>query len=690
MEQILPGVWKLTLGDPESLTPVALRHRQPAADRLAQFPAVECPFPADAITGAASSRGYQLSIPLSPDEQVYGLGLQLLSFNQRGLKKTLRVNSDPKADTGDSHAPVPFYISTAGYGVLIDTARYLTMYMGCTKPVRDRRDEVGEGEQRKIALSTNELYSNKAATDEDRVIAEVPIAQGVDVYIFAGPTMREAVQRYNLFSGGGCLPPRWGLGPWYRVRGDFDQQQTEDFAAGMRADAMPCDVLGLEPGWHSHAYSCTYVWSDKFPEPGKMVAGLGAQGYHVNLWEHAFVHAASPIYGDMLPYAGDYEVWKGLVPDFTIPAARQVFANHHEQAHIALGVSGYKLDECDNSDFISFPWSYPEISRFPSGLDGEQMHSLMGLNYQETIEGAFRRRGLRTYSEVRSAHALAAPYPFVLYSDLYEHRDFIRGVANCGFSGLLWCPEVRHAVSVEDLIRRLQAVAVSPQALVNAWYIKNAPWKQWDTEANNADRLAEGYQEVENACREILRLRMQLIPYLYAAFFRYQQEGVPPFRALVMDYPDDPNVYGLDDHYLIGDRLLAAPVTAGVTERKVYLPAGDWYDFWTGERYTGGQTITYAVPLNIVPLFVKAGAVLPLAVPTLHTDDPASWQLTVRVYGDGQMPATLVEDDGITTRIEEGVYNTVTLAWQQSEGTLTREETADVPHYTVVEWQTIA
>jgi alpha-D-xyloside xylohydrolase len=135
-------------------------------------------------------------------------------------------------------------------------------------------------------------------------------------------------------------------------------------------------------------------------------------------------------------------VWDGIVPDFLTPEARRIFANYHEREHVALGVSGYKLDECDNSDFTR-NWSFPEISRFPSGADGEQMHSLFGLRYQDTIQGIFEKRNQRTYGLVRSSHALAAPYPYVLYSDLYDHATSIRSVAHAGFSGLLWTPEVR-------------------------------------------------------------------------------------------------------------------------------------------------------------------------------------------------------------------------------------------------------
>ncbi len=152
---------------------------------------------------------------------------------------------------------------------------------------------------------------------------EVPDSHGVDVYLFAGPTMREAVQRYNLFSGGGPLPPRWGLGFWYRCYGNFSQDEVLGLADELRREKIPCDVLGLEPGWQSHSYSCSFVWSDKFPDPAGMISRLNESGYKVNLWEHAFTHPTSPLHSALLPYSGDYEVWDGLVPDFRRRAGAQ-------------------------------------------------------------------------------------------------------------------------------------------------------------------------------------------------------------------------------------------------------------------------------------------------------------------------------------------------------------------------------
>ncbi|MEI6276582.1 MAG: glycoside hydrolase family 31 protein [Prolixibacteraceae bacterium] len=684
-ETVMPGLWKFTIGNPEKITPQSTRMVEPALAGMQNLPVVtNCP---TKPVWEVNSRGVLVRLGLGKDEFVYGLGLQFQSFQQRGLKKMLRVNADPLADSGDSHAPVPFFVTTSGYGILIDTARYATVYMGNKKhkPGKVLKDIVDKnGNDGWNAL--NGPYERLGLGLDSEIMIEIPRCEGVDIYVFGGPTMMQAVQRYNLFSGGGALPPRWGLGFWYRVQSDFNQEQVKGMADYFRTSKIPCDVIGLEPHWQTHSYSCTYVWGDRFGNPAQMVKELKDDHFRINLWEHAFVHPKAPIYEDLLPYSGDYEVWEGLVPDFIGKEARQIYGAFHKKEHVDIGVSGYKADECDNSDFTG-NWSFPELSKFPSGADGEQMHSLIGLRYQDTIMGVFNEKKQRTYGLVRSSGALASPYPFVLYSDLYQHRTFIHGVAQSGFSGLLWTPEVRHAVSNEDLIRRMQTVVFSPLAMINAWYLKNAPWKQIDRKANNEGRFAENWEKLEAQCREIIELRMKMIPVIYAAFVKYHHQGIPPFRALVMDYPSDPAVRNISNQFLLGDNLLIAPVVEGETTRKVYLPEGEWYSLWNSEKFNGKQEYTFEVPLSQIPVFVKSGTILPLAKPTLHTEDPESWHLTALVYGTNSQPAVLFEDDG--SYMPE--LNEVKLVWdnKKQKGNLVRNGKYVGPQYSVIEWKFI-
>ncbi|WP_248924266.1 TIM-barrel domain-containing protein [Paenibacillus hamazuiensis] len=674
MEKIANGVWRLCFGQPENHTPVRLRKTEIRTEQLGKL---ECPgtppFASQEIVVRQTARGVHIELPLAAEEHIYGFGLQLHRLDHTGRKKMIRVNSDPVADTGDSHAPVPFYVSTAGYGVYVDTARYATFYCGTN--LRKGASEHKKFAAKAVGTSEIELYGYQVSEGNRAVVVDVPSAEGIDVYLFEGPDIAAAVQRYNLFSGGGCLPPAWGLGMWYRAYSAAKKEDVMRLAHTFREDRMPVDVFGFEPGWQTKAYSCSFVWDEgRFPGHEEMLEELHEMNYRVNLWEHLFVHPTSPIYSVLKPYSGDYEVWEGLVPDLSLPEARKIFSEHHEKEFVDKGIAGFKLDECDSSDFVHSNWSFPDIAEFPSGMDGEQMHNMLGAFYQETIQAPFEKAGKRTLSQVRASGALASPYPFVLYSDLYNHKVFIRGVAGCGFSGLLWSPEVRQAESPEDLIRRIQTTVFSPMALLNCWRIPNPPWMQVDRDKNIRGEFLDNYEQIRDICRTLFEIRMALIPYLYTAYARYSMEGRPPFRALVMDYPDDPNTYGIDDAYMMGEAVLVAPLVAGAAERTVYLPHGTWRCFWTNKSYEGGQTYTFAPGLERIPVLVKEGTLLPLAKPMPFVADEAVFDVTLHAYGDNARECRLYEDDGRSFAYRNGEYNWVTVS-VNPDGTIRTERT---------------
>lgn len=381
---------------------------------------------------------------------------------------------------------------------------------------------------------------------------------------------------------------------------------------------------------------------------------MSKQGYKLNLWEHLYVYPKAPFYKELVPYSGDYEVWNGLVPDFATKGASELFENYHRDTFVKKGIAGFKLDECDNSDYNPSNWAFPDSTEFPSGMDGEQMHQAIGTLYQNLIYRIYRKENRRTYSQVRSSGALAAPLPFVLYSDLYDHKQFIRGVVNSGFSGLLWCPEVRDCANGDDLLRRLQTVVFSSHSLINSWRIPSPPWKQTDIEKNLAGEPMDTADYYTAECRKLFELRMSLLPYLYSAFVEYSHSGKPPIRALVMDYPEDMAARMVDDEYLFGESMLVCPLTYEEgTSRKVYLPQGRWYNFFTGTAVEGGRTMETEAAYNEIPVFVKDGAIIPLAKPVMHVDKDTVFEMTVKIFGEADGRFVLYEDDFATFDFEE-------------------------------------
>jgi alpha-D-xyloside xylohydrolase len=686
-EKIADGIWRVRLGTPEALVPTHFRSGDMQVESLKKLPAVaEPPVNVADIGFAVSPRGCAITLPMSTQEHVYGLGLSTAEFDKTDKRQILIPSDNPEVEGGPSHAPVPFYVSTSGYGVFIDTARYTTFRAGTTSP---RESAVAAGETGAgVATSTEELYRSRKLK-ERQMLVEVPAAQGIDVYIFAGPQMADAVRRYNLFAGGGAVPPLWGLGMAYRGKGDFSAEDSLNLARSFRADGIPCDCWGIEPGWQTASYSCSFVWNDKlFPDPTNFVQQMNGLGYRLSFWEHCFTRGTSPMYQSLLPWSGSYRVWGGLVPDFALNETRKIFIAHHEQVLFSLnGPGAMKLDECDNQPWSPKQWSFPECSRFPSGLDGEQMHSLLGVLYQQTMLEPFQTRNQRTWGLVRNSQALAAPLPYVIYSDSYDHRCYVRGLANEGFSGLLWVPEVRDASSLDDLYRRIETVIFSPQALINTWYMKLPPWQQINRDRSNAGEIMPEHVEATAIVKHLFELRMSLVPYLYSAFNEYRLTGTPPVRALVMDYPADPKTYAADDEFLFGPAMLVAPLFAGEEKRNVYLPAGKWHDFWTDEEFAGGREIEVTKPANQIPLFVKDNSLIPLAAPVQHITKDTVFDLTVKVYGKNPGPFVLFEDDGESNDYLAGKQTQVTLQWSGLAGHVDRTGSYAGPaRYQVSKW----
>ncbi|MHB1456594.1 MAG: glycoside hydrolase family 31 protein [Armatimonadota bacterium] len=556
------------------------------------------------------ARGVSMSFVSPQDERFYGFGLQFHSLNQRGKTRIIKTNADTPVDNGKAHAVTSFFISSKGYGIFVDDSGYSEFHMASLNP-----DE----------------YSFDIMN------------RSLDMYFIYGPEPRDVVERYTWLTGMAYMPPKWGLGFWYRMHHEWNADKTKEIADKFREEKIPCDVIGLEPGWQTHAYSCSYVWNKgNFSDPPAYVDWMRDRGFRLNLWEHAYVHPTSPIY-DELKTAGvvaDKVVWEGLVPDLTLPEARRIFTKFHEAEHVNLGVSGYKLDECDGSDDTG-GWFFPDDTQFPGGLDGSKMHNLLGFLYQQTMHEMFDRRGERTYLLVRASFAGAQRYASCIYSDYYGLDQYIRACVNSGFSGVLWCPEVRQTGSDEEFVRRCQVMFFAPMAMINAWADGVTPWEKG--------------AEVESIFKRYAELRMRLIPYIYTAFKEARDTGISLIRALVMDYPDDLAAADVDNQFMFGGSMMVAPIISGPS-RTVYLPAGNWIDYWTGETYKGGVSIEYKAPLDRIPLFIKEGSIISMYPVMQYVGEKPVTEIEFDIYPcKSKSSYTLYEDDGETTKYLKGI-----------------------------------
>jgi alpha-D-xyloside xylohydrolase len=206
---------------------------------------------------------------------------------------------------------------------------------------------------------------------------------------------------------------------------------------------------------------------------------------------------------------------------------------------------------------------------------------------------------------------------------------------------------VRHAENAEDLIRRVQSVIFSPQALVNAFYLSEMLWEM---------------HGCTDEIRDLFRIRMSLVPYLFTMFYDYHTQGKPPVRALVCDYEHEAQALTCQDEYLFGDAMLVAPIITGEQERDVWLPQGEWFDFFTGQRYEGG---THHIKTDAIPVFVKGGTLLPVAEPVDYIQADTCFAITLRAYGDcTNAVCRLVEDSDETST---ATYRVIALTQDQPE-----------------------
>ena len=661
-QKMANGVWKTAVGKPEKNNLLTIAGVGPKISAINQMSIAKFPLATNEIKVEVYDGKTYLRFPLDQNEKIFGLGLNFKTVEQRG--RILRLHEDhyDGIDNGRSHAPIPFYVSSKGYGIFINSARYIDIWVGTG--VRAESKNAPKARDR----NTDPKWSASPYSDNVEIL--VP-TEGVELYVFGGPSTLEAVSRFNLYQGGGSLPPKWGLGFWHRTPTLFNDSLLLNEVEGFTKHQFPLTVIGLEPGWQSKAYPCTYEWDNKrFPDPKGLINQLKDKGIYTNLWINPYISPESNLIKALQPYTASHTVWSGYVPDYSMKQTNTIIGNHLKKNLLDIGVSGFKMDENDGFDF----WLWPDVAKFPSRMPAEIMRQTYGMMMQKLNTKLYRAENKRTYGLVRGTNAGATSFPFVIYNDYYSHRDFITALINSSFIGTLWTPEVRSSGSAEEWLRRMQTVCFSPIAMLNAWADGTKPWT---------------FPEVEKEVAEVANLRMQLIPYLYTCFADYAFYGRPPFRAmnLVDGFTSNNEI---KDQYMVGDNLLIAPLFTGETNRKVSLPAGKWYDFYTGKLAGEAEIITVAPGLAHIPVFVRNGGIIPMAVNNIVAE--GKYDIVIRYYGDKETSYQLYDDDGKTFDYEKGAFSWRTISIKKDSqgklmGTLSNAEKNKPDNIGKVTWE---
>ena len=504
----------------------------------------------------------------------------------------------------------------------------------------------------------------------------------LDYYIIYGPEPAEILRTYTELTGRMPMPPKWSLG-YHQCRWSYESEEVvRELAGEFRKRRIPCDVIHLDIDY-MRGYR-VFTWSPKrFSNPAGLIKDLSEAGFKtVTIVDPGVKYEPEADYEvfdqgvekDCFVRKADGKLFHGYVwpdkavfPDFLRPEVRDWWGDWHKTL-TDIGVAGIwndmnepALDDRpfgDPGNKIWFPFDAPQGPKDEQTTHWE-VHNLYGLSMaQASFQGLEKlRANKRSFVLTRSGFAGVQRWSSVWMGDnqsLWEHLEMsLPMLSNMGLSGVAFvgCDIGGFAgnATAEMFARWMQVGMLYPlmrghSAMSTA---RHEPWVFGE--------------RVENICREYIELRYRLLPYIYTLFWEAATTGAPILRPLLYHYPNDPTTYKLYDQVFLGPFLMAAPIyRPGIEHRAVYLPEGCWYDWWTGERYLGPTHILAHAPLERMPLYVRASAIIPIAPVMQHTGELPLDPLTLRVYPGARNEWTFYEDDGETFDYKNGASATTT------------------------------
>lgn len=576
---------------------------------------------------------------LGKEEKFYGLGDKMGFINRRGYDYENWNTSDPKAQTENFKAlykSIPFFVTLKGstaFGLFFDNTYKAYFDFGKESP---------------------DYYFYAAD------------GGSLDYYFLAGPAFTRVVENYTYLTGTTPLPQLWTLG-FHQSRFGFEgAQDVLAVADKFRELDVPCDVIHLDIDYmDGHK---VFTWNDKaFQAPGELTAALKEKGFHVVTINDpgvkqeegyaAFDEAVEKGYflKDKEGNLYSNRVWAGLTafPDFGRKDVRDWWGEKHRFL-IDAGIDGIWNDMNEPRGFNGdLPNDLPMMDNDRLADHGE-LHNVYG-HYMNmaTFEGVKKLTGKRPFVVTRACYAGSQKYAMTWMGDnhsMWMHLQMaLVQILSAGVSGYAYCGTdvggFGSDATPELLCRWTQLGTFSP-------FFRN--------HSSMGTRRQEPWvfgPETLDICRKAIRLRYELLPYLYDCFRECEQTGLPILRPVVMHYQDDPNTTDLNGEFLFGDRMLVAPVLEqGADKKLVYLPAGTWYDYATGAAYEGGRYHVVDAPLDTCPIFVKAGAVIPTYEVKEHIPAEGYDAVTLRVYpGSGEY--VHYQDNGTDYAYQDGAYN---------------------------------
>ncbi|MCS3841791.1 alpha-xylosidase [Microbacterium sp. AK031] len=563
------------------------------------------------ITGPDDTWVHQ-QLSLEPGERVYGFGERFGAFAKNG-QVIESWNADGGTASEQAYKSVPFYLSSRGYGVLVDSPDRVSFEVG------------------------SEINS--------RVQFSVP-GESVAYYLFAGPTPKDVLRRYTALTGRPARVPAWSFGLWLTTSftAEYDEATVNSFIDGMAERDLPLSVFHFDCFWMREYQWTDFEWDPRaFPDPEGQLARLHERGLKVSAWINPYIAQRSRLFEEAaakgyLLKRTDGGVWQwdlwqagmGIV-DFTNPEAASWYTGHLERL-MDQGVDTFKTDFGERIPAEGVEWF--------DGSDPKRMHNYYPQLYNEIVFRALeRRRGAGdAVLFARSATAGGQQYPVHWGGDsdstFPSMAESLRGGLSLAMSGFgYWSHDIGGFEGTPDagLFKRWLAFGLlSSHSRLHGSSSFRVPWV-FDEESVDVTRL-------------FTNLKMRLMPYLAGVAEQAHTEGIPMMRPMVLEFPDDRSGFDADTQYMLGDALLVAPVFTAEGDVEYYLPAGSWTSLLDGEVAEGSRWPTENHDYRGLPLRVRPGTVLPWGARDDRPDYEWADGVTLRCFElpDGHDSLTVV------------------------------------------------
>jgi alpha-D-xyloside xylohydrolase len=592
-----------------------------------------------------------------PDEHYYGLGQ-----NQEGVLdhrfQTVNCWHDYGAPGGESVC-VPFMVSSRGYGLVWDNPSKTTIRAG---------------------FNEQTMWLSQ-------------VGDRVSFFVIAGNNTDEIYSGYRTLTGPTPMLPKAAYGFTQSKQRYDSQDEILSVAKGYRERHLPADIIVVDFLYYTKMGQMD-MDPAKWPDPEAMNRQLHDTGFKsmISIWPR---FAKGSRYYEMLVKKGWFENDADGTPtngrhmdrvgsdiDTTNPDAAKWFWETIRDNYIDRGFDAIWLDETE-------PDIPPDNSYFSIG-PGRRYYNVYPLFHTASVyEGSRKESDRRVLTLARAAYLGAQRNAAIFWSsDIYSTWDTLKRQVPAGLnftaSGFpYWCNDVGGFNGLPPEHHPLHPPLIDPSdardnvggyddypELYVRWYQYGVFQPIFRTHGTRTFNEIWTYgKQAEPILEKYLKLRYELLPYIYSLGYQSYKTGAPYMRALFMDFPNDAKISAIGDEYMFGPAFLVAPVTdQGATSRSVYLPAGArWFNFWTNERFEGGQTITVSAPIDTIPLFVRAGSILPLGSAIENTEQKQNIE-KIRIYPGADGAFSLYNDDGKTYAYERGEVQITRLTWDDASG----------------------